>query len=172
MEERSAREAMEEMKTLFDGFMVKAESFIEKQQEEKKVEEWPIKGGEYYYINYYGDIMSDINNGLEIDTCRMKNILIFKTKESCEKYYYIIDTINKIVDELGRPTLKDFEKDTELFSIYYDFFSRYFGKEVQNNDYTAELFFPWCKRPYIDELLKEVTQEDLLWAFKKSMRLV
>jgi len=137
-------------------------------KKEKHAEEW-LKVGDEVYIE---DITGRVDSFCYVMP-DMRNKIVFKTKESAEKYYSIIDTINKIVDELGRPSWKDFKyNDAYLYVCEYDNRKDLIVTDCDDGFCRSTGIFPYCKRPYLDELLKEVTQEDLVWAFKKSMRLI
>lgn len=163
---------IEEMKTLFDEFIEFAERFGDKQKE-KQAKQWPKVGDDYWYFVAELDMVSGTTWKGEMEDLNIfKNLPIFKTEMQAEKYYSIIGTINNIVDELGRPSWEDFEDDDKgLFFIGYCTVTGFYCFS-HDRSYQQNTFFPCCKNPYLEKLLEKVNEKDLLWAFKKSMRLV
>lgn len=165
---------MEGMKAAFNIFVDSCEKAgVKFSKEEKQVEEWPMVGDKYFFKTIYGDIGFNKFCEMGWSIYQTTKLTIFKTKESAEKYYSIIDTINEIVDELGRPSWEDFEgTNIRLFSIGYDFTLGKSQETWEEVFYSSNNFFPWCIKAYSRQLLEKVSEDDLLWAFKKSMRLV
>lgn len=101
----------------------------------------------------------------------VKNEICFKSTENYNRYYDIINTINNIVEELGRPSWGDFKDvDKGKWSLRYLPFENRFISHCSIEHISHNQFFPYCKKPYIAILLKKVSEENLLWAFKKSMK--
>ncbi len=144
---------------------------LSKSKPEKQLEKWPSVDKTVFTIDILGDIICyDFNGNKEVFEKFIRNNVVFETYEIAEKYYSIIDTINEIVDELGRPTWEDHLGKGEFsHSIIFDtLLMKFFD---YNNEITVLSFgiFPYCKKPYLEKLLKEVSEEDLLEAFKYSM---
>jgi hypothetical protein len=90
-------------------------------KESKKEGKWKPKVGEtYWFMNDGGETNWGVRQKGDLyDEWRLNNILLFKTKEECDKYRHFMDTVKEKSYEFNREEWKDW--GVEKHYISYDF---------------------------------------------------
>ena len=91
-------------------------------KESKKEGKWkPAVGETYWFRNDYGESNWSVRQEGDLyDEWRLNNILLFKTKEECDKYWHFMDTVKEKSYEFSKEEWED--EDIVKYYIQYDYY--------------------------------------------------
>lgn len=124
---------------------------------------WVPKPGDiYWFIFNDGHISSACNNKNEYDHYRIQRGNCFQTEADASRYRDIDVIIHRIVFEKNQEEALDWKNETQKkWYLCYDYTED--TTFINNTNQYKRHKTPHCSQPFLDDVLKEISREDLDW---------